>query len=243
MSSNHMSPTHVDSTAPVLDKDAFAILKNIRIQNLKNIIVGQLNINSLRNKFHALAEMMQGKLDILILTETKLDSTFPEKQFLIPGYKKSFRRDRNRDGGGVMIYVREDIPCDELCKHVISPNMEAIFVEINLRKNKILLAGIYHSKNEKYGVTDEELFRQIGLVLDLYSSRFDKFLLAGDFNTQEENEVLDEFMNDFHAKNLVKDPTCFKSSENPSCIDLFITNSFRSFQKNYHSEQWAFRFS
>ena len=42
---------------------------------------------------------------------------------------------------------------------------------------------------------------------------------------------LEDFMDEFHAKNLVKEPTCFMSAENPSCIDLFITNSYRSFQK------------
>ena len=77
---------------------------------MKNIIIGHLNINSLRNKFHDLAELMKGNLDILVVTETKLDHTFPEKQFLIPGYKKPFRADRNKDGGGVMVFVREDIP-------------------------------------------------------------------------------------------------------------------------------------
>ena len=61
------------------------------MENLKNIIIGQLNINSLRNKIQDLAELMKGKLDKLVLTETKLDNTFPEKQFLIPGYKKPFR--------------------------------------------------------------------------------------------------------------------------------------------------------
>ena len=87
------------------------------MENLKNIIIGQLNINSLRNKFYDLAELIKGKLDILVITETKLDSTFPEKQFFIPGYKKPFRADRNKDGGGVIIFVREDIPCDNLLKH------------------------------------------------------------------------------------------------------------------------------
>ena len=38
-------------------------------------------------------------------------------------------------------------------------------------------------------------------------------------------------MDEFLAKNLVKEPTCFMSPDNPSCIDLFITNSYRSFQK------------
>ena len=119
-----------------------------------------------------------------------------------------------------MIYVREDIPSDILMKHSIEENIEAIFVEINLRKNKLLLVGTYHSTNVKYGTTDEEYFRQIGLALDVYSSTYDKFLLAGDFNVNEENDTLDEFLEDYHAKNLVKEPTCFKSAENPSCIDL-----------------------
>ena len=63
-------------------------------------------------------------------------------------------------------------------------------IETNLHKDKLLLAGTYHSKNPTYGVTDEVYFKQIGLALDVYSSRFDKFLLAGDFNTQEETSKL-----------------------------------------------------
>ena len=33
-----------------------------------------------------------------------------------------------------------------------------------------------------------------------------------------------------NAKNIVKEPTCYKSLSNPSCIDLVITNSSSSFQ-------------
>ena len=130
-----------------------------------------------------------------------------------------------------MIYVREDIPCDILRRHNIPENVEAIFLEINLCKNKLLLVGTYHSKNPKYGTTDEDFFKHIGLALDFYSTRFDKFLLAGDFNIEEDDDYLDDFLEDYHAKNLVKAPTCFKNPDNPSCIDLFITNSYQSFQK------------
>ena len=119
-----------------LDLDALTILNNIRVENLKNVTIGQLNINSLRNKIHDLAELIKGNLDILVITETKLDYTFPEKQFLIPGYKKPFRRDRNVNGGGVMIYVREDIPCDILLKHVLPENIEAIFIEIIVTRER-----------------------------------------------------------------------------------------------------------
>ena len=190
-----------------------------------------MNINSLRYKIEALADLIRGNLDILVVAETKLDSTFPEEQFRIEGYKKPYRFDRNGHGGGVMIYVREDIPSNPLIKHKLVDNVEALVVEINLRKNKLLLIGAYHSTSLEFGTTDEVFFEQMGLVLDLYN-RYDKFLLVGDLNVQEGVDgVLDEFMDEFHAKNLVKERTCFKNPENPSCIDMFITNSSKSFQK------------
>ena len=43
-------------------------------------------------------------------------------------------------------------------------------------------------------------------------------------------ETLEDFLFEHNAKNLVKENTCFKSLDNPSCIDLFITNSHQSFQ-------------
>ena len=47
---------------------------------------------------------------MLVITETKKVSTFPLNQFAIQGYSKPYRLDRNRNGGSVFIYVREDIP-------------------------------------------------------------------------------------------------------------------------------------
>ena len=56
-------------------------------------------------------------------------------------FSAPFRLDRNKFGGGVLIYVREDIPCKQLTKHILPDNIEGIFVEINLRKTKWLLFG------------------------------------------------------------------------------------------------------
>ena len=103
-------------------------------------------------------------------------------------------------------------------------------MEINLRKNKFLLVGSYHSTSTEFGTNDTVFFEQIGFALDVYSG-YDKFLLAGDLNIQEGDDTLDDFMDEFHAKNLVKEPTCFKNPENPSSIDMFVTNSQGSFQK------------
>ena len=48
--------------------------------------------------------------DILMISETKLDESFPPVQFVFDGYSVPFRFDRNRNGGGILLYIREDLP-------------------------------------------------------------------------------------------------------------------------------------
>ena len=81
-------------------------------------------------------------LDILILTETKLDETFPVSQSHIDGFSKPYCLDRNRSEGGVIIYMREDIPSKILTKHVLPTDIEALFIEFNFRKCKWLVGFI-----------------------------------------------------------------------------------------------------
>ena len=90
--------------------DVKKALKDIRISNMNKLIFGHLNINSLRNKFDLLSEQVKGSIDILMVSGTELDDSFPESQFLIEGFHSPFRFDRNRNGGGIRQYVREDIP-------------------------------------------------------------------------------------------------------------------------------------
>ena len=61
------------------------------------------------------------------------------------GYTQPFRRDRNINGGGILIYVKEGIPSQELKMTPIVENLEGIFLEINLRKTKWLLFGGYNN--------------------------------------------------------------------------------------------------
>ena len=58
----------------------------IRTKNFDRLIIGNLNINSLSSKFDQLKLLIQGKIDILIITETKLDDSFPTEQFTIRVY-------------------------------------------------------------------------------------------------------------------------------------------------------------
>ena len=97
--------------------DVIDALTNIRKKYIKNIIVGHLNINTIENKIDSLKLLAHGNIDVLVICETKLDDSYPTSQFCIDGYRKPFRLDRNTFGGGILIYVREDIPCKELKKH------------------------------------------------------------------------------------------------------------------------------
>ena len=99
-----------DQTGPL------KIIQDTKLKNVNRLVIGHLNINSLRNKFDALQMLIKDNIDIFVITESKLDDSFPSKQFAINGYIQ-FRADRDADGGEVLIYVREDIPCIEINCH------------------------------------------------------------------------------------------------------------------------------
>ena len=199
-------------------------ISKLRIKNSEKVIIGNLNINSLPKKFDQLKETVLKYVDVLVLTETKLDDSFPNVQFLVDGFSEPYRYDRNRNGGGIMIYIRDNIPSKLLEKHKFHDDMEGLFVELNFRKVKWLLLGTYHppSQNDIY------YFNQLDKAIDTYNN-YEKILLIGDFNAETTEPCLESFL-EHDLQNPVKENTCFKSVENPSCIDLILTNSYMSFQ-------------
>ena len=114
----------------IVDHITNADLKSLRIRNLNKVVVDHLNINSIRNKLDFLAHQAKGNIDILIISETKLDESFPRGQFLLGGYSVPFRFDRNGNGGGILLYIRGDIPSKLLS---MNKSIEGFFIEINLR--------------------------------------------------------------------------------------------------------------
>ena len=80
-------------------------------------------------QFNLLTYQIKGNIDILMITERKLDESFPMGQFFINGFSSPLRPDRDRNGGGILLYIMEDIPSKPL---PIENIIEAFFVEINL---------------------------------------------------------------------------------------------------------------
>ena len=68
-----------------------------------------------------------------MLTETKFDHSFPTRQFLMKDFTAPYRLNRNVEGGGMLVYNREDITLELLA---IDLSNRGFSVQINLMKKK-----------------------------------------------------------------------------------------------------------
>ena len=91
-----------------------------------------------------LSDLIYGNIDILLLTETKLESSFPSLNFKLNGFKNPFRRDRSIHGAGMILYIREDIPLKLLSGIHLPENCECFFIEIYFKNRKWLLGSFYN---------------------------------------------------------------------------------------------------
>ena len=115
------------------DENIFHIARK---KNNNRLIIGQININSVRNKFEMLKELVKENIDILLISETKIDKSFSTAEFEIDNFYSPFRLDRNKYGGGLLLYIREGIPSKLLNSYTENSEIENMFIEINTRSKK-----------------------------------------------------------------------------------------------------------
>ena len=106
-----------------------------------------------------------------------------------------------------MLFVREEIPSKLLSEYKPNSSVENIFIEINLRSKKWLLSCCY---NPNLTLLNNHI-QNISRGLDFYSSKYDHFLVFGDFNAKTSNTTISEFCATSNLKNLIKECVCFKS--------------------------------
>ena len=195
-------------SAPKEFNNAKIGLKVMKENSPNKIIVGHLNINSLRNKFEALQFIINRNLDIVLLSETGLDDSFPSAQFMLKNFGIPYRLGRNSNGGGLLLYVQEDIP-PKFLKVKSDCNIESICVEVSLRKTKWFINGLYNPNKSFLSNHLESLNR----ITDEYSKQYQNFLFLGDFNASVSEKCLEEFCPLNGLTSLIKKPTCFKNPE------------------------------
>ena len=166
-----------------------------------------------------------------MISETKIDESFPVCQFEIDGFNTPFRVDKDQKGGGIMLYVREYLKAKLLS---IDRTTEGCFVELNLKLTKWLISYWYNPNRSNIYSHLESL----GQNLDLYFLKYDNYSLVGNFNISVKEANIKKFCERFGLENLIKDPTCYKNQSNSSNKDLMLTINAR--QKGAKEIFWQF---
>ena len=165
------------------------ILKNLREKNANRLIIANLNINFLANKFETLRTFVVGEIDILLISETKIDKSSPLTQFTLEGFSTAFRADRNSHGDGLIIYIRDDIPSKEIKVKDLPCDIEGIFIDVIIGKNKWLRMGGYNPPKEKISYYSSHVSK----VIDKCMGNYDNIILLGDFNVATSEDIMNDF--------------------------------------------------
>ena len=112
--------------------------------------------------------------------------------------------------------------------YLLQLSQSKIFIEINLYKRKWLLCCSYNLDSTNI----KKYLSALIVSLHTYFFQYEHFIVKEDFNVELENRSMEEFCKNYNLKSLIQVSTCYKNSNNPSCIDLILTNSQRSFQSS-----------
>ena len=123
--------------------------------------------------------------DILLVSETELEDTFPVGELYIDGYSTPYPFDQTLHDGGILLYIREDIPSKTLQFEPVQNNFEGFFVEINLKKKKWLLSYSYNPTR----INIVNHVKNISRGFDQFEATYDNLILQGDFNIEPDNYV------------------------------------------------------
>ena len=219
--SSMLSSSNGDDTEDSTE-DFIYRLRMHRKSNPINIIAGFLNINSIRYKCSPVQHILcNSYVDLLGVSETKLNNTFPDGQFHVDNYV-SKRKDRSSNDGGVALYVRSDIPHRRRydLKNIIdnfTSGLEIIIIEATVRTKE---RWIYVLEYKPPGNKDMTFYDVFSTLCDLIRQESTNIVILGDYNC--------DFMADSPLKdislNLVTEPTYF-TNQNGSLIDLCLVSN------------------
>ena len=190
----------------------------------KGLHILHLNVRSLLKKMTDIRLLFKSnKVGILCFTETFLDSSINDSEINVDNYTV-VRRDRNRNGGGVCIYVRSDIVFN-IRSDLDHEHIEAVWLDILLPKSKPILVGACYrppDQNDFYKILEEVCANTVDFVKT-------EAIVIGDLNTniQKNNtaiyKALKSFCYFFDLHQLIVEPTRICDSSQTT-IDLILTS-------------------
>ena len=134
-----------------------------------------------------LSYMIRNKINTPMITELKIDDTFPTSRFVIDGFTEPFRLDCTRNGSGILLYVKNKMIAALLTNHILSEDIEVLFMEIVIGNIKWLFCCSYnpHKSMMTYHL------QEIRKGSEFYTSNYEKM---GDFNPQISETLMNYFL-------------------------------------------------
>ena len=148
---------------------------------------------------------------------------FDTSSLCLKNFKKPYRLNVTDTSGGILSYVRKDIPSRELTTFKFPKGIQILPLEINLRKCKWLVFTIYRPPKKQNILYFLECLSEA----ILFYSGYENIIVNGDFNIEPDSQEMLKFLSSHQLFNHVKEKTCWKSSTG-TCIDLIISNKSRS---------------
>jgi hypothetical protein len=199
-----------------------------------NIRIAVINANSVKNKKCEIAELCYStNSDILVFTETKIDNTIASSEFLPKNYNGYIRKDRNTEGGGVLIAVKNSLVVDEVALE--SMNSEIVCARLTLHKSSPMYILAYYRPPDNVASVDglEHALEDLSSLTK--NNNKCCIIAAGDFNVGDIQwdtlsvkpsstkkgvckRVMD-IISDFHLHQLQREPT-----RQDAILDLFCIN-------------------
>ena len=213
--------------------DTFTEIKLFRKTHKHNFIFVHVNINSYRHKFAPLQEILRGRfVDLLIISESKLDESFPNSQFNVEGYT-IHRQDKSASSGGLILYIRADIAHRRMPKFECNCfGIESICLEVKNGTSKSLITSIYKHPQ----VSDSTFSSHISDMADKQFLYHDDLTFIGDMNCcPRKSDIIKSFCDIYDPKNLIVSPTCHKGN-NPTLLDVILVSKPRRFAKTLNCE-------
>lgn len=225
---SEMNPNNIISNSNVFNSTE-SILKSLRESYQNNVIIGHINVNSLRNKFTEVENLlMKSRFEILALSETKLDCSDKDACFSVKNYSL-YRQDKRSNSGGLVIYVKNNIPSTLGPMNLCTDELEYLSVEISCKGNKILVMNMY--KNPK--MTSKSFENKFKEMAESVLSKYENVIIIGDLNfNMLQNNTLSSICPTINLTNVIKEPTCFKSNT-PSLIDVMLVSKRRKIVKSF----------
>ena len=174
------------------------ILSELKEKNSERPIIAHLNINSISSKFEPLTSLIKDTVDLMVVTESKLDDTFPLGQFQIDGFAKPIRLDRNKHGGGLIVFIRDGLTCHELKPRTLYPDLECTFLEMRIRQSKWLVVVGYNPHKKNIG----SFLKKLSNEIDQYLPKYENIIMLSDRNSAIAEKQMKEFLEMYILYNL-----------------------------------------